>query len=83
LVLKGDPQLSELLFAPKEKILKCDHAGEEVLKLREYIISNAIFGRIMGYSIGEWRKAMAIQVVPVKWKKEKHEVYNYSRINVI
>ncbi len=79
LVLRGDPQNSELFFAEKKHIKNISPLGARVLDMKEHLISNAIYGRIMGYSIGEWRKAMAIQVVPTKWKKEKHEVINDIR----
>jgi len=79
LVLKGDPQSSELFFASKKNIVNISSVGEKVLEMKEHLISNAIYGRIMGYSTGEWRKAMAIKVVPTKWKKEKHEIINDIR----
>jgi hypothetical protein len=79
LVMKGDPQCSELFFADRKHITDISPVGERVLGLKDDLISNAIFGRIMGYSTGEWRKAMAIKVVPTKWKREKHEVINDIR----
>jgi hypothetical protein len=79
LVMKGDPQCTELFFASEKNIVECSELGKEVMNLKGDLISNAIYGRIMGYSTGEWRKAMAIKVVPTKWKKEKHEVINDIR----
>jgi len=79
LVLKGDPQCTELLFADRTHHVRCDEVGETILALRDDIVSNKIFGRIIGYSTGEWRKAMAIKIVPKRWKKEKHEVINDIR----
>jgi len=79
LVLRGDPQSSELFFADKKHITNISPIGNQVLKLKDYLISNAIFGRIMGYSTGEWRKAMSIKLVPIKWKKEKQEAINDIR----
>lgn len=79
LVLKGDPQCSELFFADRKHIINISSIGEQILALKDDLISNAIYGRIMGYSTGEWRKAMAIKLVPTKWKKEKHEVINDIR----
>lgn len=79
LSLKGDPQCTELFFANKGNIVKISPIGERIMALKNHIISNAVFGRIMGYSNSEWRKAMAIQLVPSKWKKEKHEVINDIR----
>lgn len=76
LSLAGDPQSTELFFANKKNIKMCSNLGQEVINLKKDIVSNKIYGRIMGYSVGEWRKAMAIKVVPKKWKKEKHEVIN-------
>lgn len=79
LVLKGDPLCSELFYASNKHIKELTSLGEVILGLKEHLISNAIYGRIMGYSTGEWRKAMAIKIVPKKWKKEKHEVINDIR----
>lgn len=79
LVLKGDPQCSELFYASEKHIKRLTHTGRAILDLKEHLISNAIFGRIMGYSTGEWRKAMAIKLVPKRWKKEKHEIINDIR----
>ena len=79
LTMKGDPVCSELFFANRKHITDISPIGERILGLKDNLISNAIFGRIMGYSTGEWRKAMAIKVVPTKRKKEKHEVINDIR----
>jgi len=79
LVLKGDPQMTEGLFAPEDKIVKCSDIGREILKLKDYLISNAIYGRIMGYSTGEWRKAMAIKQVSTRFNKTKKEIINDVR----
>ncbi len=79
LVLKGDPQCSELFFADRKHITDISPIGEKVLEMKDLLISNAIYGRIMGYSTGEWRKAMAIKLVPTKWKREKHEIINEIR----
>lgn len=79
LVMKGDPQSSELFFASSKNIINISEIGRKIYNMRDDLISNAIFGRIMGYSTGEWRKAMAIKIVPEKWKKEKSEVINDIR----
>lgn len=79
LVLKGDPQCTELLFAPEGCILEISERGKAILAMRDDVVSMAIFGRIMGYSVGEWRKAMAIQIVPSKRKTEKEDLINSIR----
>ncbi len=79
LVLRGDPQCSELFFADEKHIVECSELGREIIKLKEYLISNAIYGRIMGYSTGEWRKAMAIRMVSTRFNKTKKEIINDVR----
>ena len=79
LVLKGDPQTSEIFYAPNNKIIRCSDFGKKILDLKEHLISNAIFGRIMGYSTGEWRKAMAVRLVSTKFNKTKKEIINDVR----
>lgn len=79
LVMKGDPMCSELFFAADKHIIKCSDLGREIMKLKEYLISNAIYGRIMGYSTGEWRKAMAIKMVSTRFNKTKKEIINDVR----
>ena len=79
LVIKGDPQSTEGLYCPKDKIIKCSDIGKEILSLKEYLVSNVIYGRIMGYSTGEWRKAMAVKPVSTKHNKTKKEVINDIR----
>jgi uncharacterized protein len=74
LALKGDPQVVEGLFCPEKQVLRRSIIGQEILDLKDYLISNTIYGRIIGYSIGEWRKAMAIKVVPEKRKLSETEM---------
>ena len=79
LVMKGDPQCSELFFASDKNIINCSDLGKEIMDMRDDIISNAIYGRIMGYSTGEWRKAMAVRLVSKERSKNKKEVINDVR----
>lgn len=76
LLLEGDPQTTEIIFAPKEFIhIKTDIA-ESVFALKEYFLSNKSFARVMGFSNAEWRKAMAVKIVPEKRRKHEPEVIN-------
>ena len=79
LVMKGDPQCTELLFAGKPHIVTCSAIGERVLALRPYMISNAVFNRIMGYSVSEWRKAMGTKAVREKRTHTEDEVIQHVR----
>ena len=79
LIMKGDPASSELFYASEKNIVKCSDLGKEIMKLKDDLISNAIYGRIMGYSTGEWRKAMAIKMVSTRFNKTKKEIINDVR----
>ncbi len=79
LVLRGDPQSTELMFASQKNIKRKSSAAQTLLEERDNIVSNVIFNRVMGYSNSEWRKAMAIRIIPKHWKKEKEEVINDIR----
>lgn len=79
LAIKGDPLCIELLFSPECSVLALTERGRQVLGLREDLLSMAIYGRIFGYSISEWRKAMAIKIIPAKRKKEKEELIDDIR----
>ena len=79
LVIKGSPGETELLFTNKENIIKCSEIGKQILSLKEDLISNTVFGRIMGYSIGEWRKAMGTKAVIEKRTQTEDGLVNDIR----
>jgi predicted nucleotidyltransferase len=79
LALKGDPLVTEGFFAPDNKILKVSSIGREILSLRNDILSNAVYGRILGYGAAEWRKAMAVKLVSKEAPKEKAQLINDIR----
>ncbi len=77
LILAGDPMATELLFCPRDKVLSIDEVGRRAMGIGlKYALSNKSFSRIMGYSNGEWRKAMAVKLVPEKRKKGESEILN-------
>ena len=63
LVLSGDPQCTELLFVPADKIVAKTKYGDRIFALREAIVSNKIYRRVMGYGYSEWRKARGVRLV--------------------
>lgn len=79
LVLRGDPQCTELLFVKEEHILECSNTGKRVMALKPHLLSNAIYNRIMGYSIAEWRKAMAVRIESTFKGKDKKNIFNDIR----
>jgi hypothetical protein len=79
LAMGGDPLLTEILFAPEDKIVKCTELGKGILELRDDIISNVSFRRIMGYSNSEWRKTIGCKIESKENKKDKDNVLNDIR----
>ncbi|MFA5759916.1 MAG: hypothetical protein WC942_11250, partial [Clostridia bacterium] len=71
---EGDPQNVESLFIPSDKVKVLTPMGKQILSYKTDFLSNKIYSRIMGYSNGEWRKAMAIQVIPKKRTKTEVEI---------
>jgi len=76
LVLMGDPQCTELLFVANDQTLRCTDIGNRVMDLKPHLLSNVVYNRIMGYSIGEWRKAMAVRLVSKEKNRTKDAVIN-------
>ena len=77
LILVGDPACTELIFAPHHHVKEITEIGRRSLGIGlQYALSNKSWNRIMGYSNGEWRKAMAIKIVPEKRKKGDQEILN-------
>tara|TARA_Y100000310_G_scaffold341482_1_gene440759 strand:- start:1327 stop:2238 length:912 start_codon:yes stop_codon:yes gene_type:complete len=81
LILKGDPQLTELLFIPREEkyTLELTDIGRRVLGLRPYLISNRVYNRIMGYSYSEVRKACGERLEVSDRTKTEDDVINDIR----
>ena len=73
LLLQGDPQSTESLFVTQNHILKSTEVGMELLKIKEFVLSNTIYHRIVGYSVSEWRKAMGVRLEPLKRTKTEEE----------
>jgi hypothetical protein len=79
LVLKGDPQLTDTLFTPDDKIVQVTEVGKRILGLRDLIVTNAIYRRITGYGYSEWRKARGEQLQVDDFSKTEDEVINDIR----
>ncbi len=79
LTLKGDPQLTELFFLPEEKVVRETQIGKEVRALRDKIVSNVIFRRILGYGNSEFRKAMGVKMEVDDLTIEEDALINHIR----
>jgi len=55
----GDPQCTELLFVPADKVVRTSDYYGELRANKHLFLSNVIYKRLMGFSNSEWRKAMA------------------------
>lgn len=74
LVSAGDPQLTETLFVPDDKIIKINKVGRKVRDNRSLFLSNLIYKRIMGYGYSEWRKAMGERLIIEKRSKTLDDI---------
>jgi len=79
LALRGDPLIIESFFVPEDKIIKKSKTSDIVLGLKDDIISNVIYSRIIGYSHSEWRKAMGEKAVLEKRDRTEDTVINDIR----
>jgi uncharacterized protein len=79
LALSGDPLISESFFLPDDKIMKKSAISDEIMALKDDIISDVIYRRIVGYSRNEWRKAMGVKRVSAKRTRTEDEVINDIR----
>ena len=76
-ILAGDPQCTELMFVAQHQVEKITEVGRRAIGIGlKYALSNKSWNRIMGYSNGEWRKAMAIKIVPEKVRKGEPQILN-------
>ena len=58
-LLASNISFLELLFAPKEMVLIQTPIGDEILKLRDKLISKQIYNSMRGFAYSEYRKAKA------------------------
>ncbi len=79
LALKGDPLIVESFFVPEDKIIKRSKLSDIIIGLKDDIVSNVIYSRIVGYSHSEWRKAMGEKIVLEKRERTEDTVINDIR----
>jgi len=66
MLMKGDPQAFEMLFAPDDKILACSDIGFLLRDSVDMFACCRLYRRIMGYAESEWRKVRGVELKPVK-----------------
>jgi predicted nucleotidyltransferase len=69
---KGDPQMLEIMYAPKTHHVHLSEIGAELLANAHRFASKTFYWRIVGFSNSEWRKARGVKVeIPDQPKTEK------------
>lgn len=79
LLIKGDPPLYEILFAPESNILKCTNIGKILHHNRPLFASTRFARRIMGYAQSEWRKVTGTQLVPIQRTQTEDQIIENIR----
>ena len=79
LALNGDPLITELFFVDKLHCSILTPIAEKVFALKDDIISNKVYSRVLGYSCSEWRKAMGVKQILDKRSRTEDTVVNDIR----
>ncbi len=66
MLMRGDPQAFEMLFAPDDKVLACTDIGSLLRGSVDMFACRRFYGRIMGYAESEWRKVRGVELKPAK-----------------
>ena len=66
MLIKGDPQAYEMLFAPESHILACTDVGAQIREARKLFVCLRFHRRILGYAESEWRKVRGVEMKPIK-----------------
>jgi len=74
MLLAGDPQAYEMLFAPDDKVLVCSQTGRRVREARGLFACTRFHRRIMGYAQAEWRKVRGVTLEPVCRTRDEETV---------
>jgi hypothetical protein len=80
-LLKSDPQMLELLFAPDSHVVKETPLGRQFREKRHLFVSKLFYWRQVGFSNSEWRKARGVKsVVPERTKSEDDIVMDIRNV---
>jgi predicted nucleotidyltransferase len=80
-LVKGDPQMLEIMFAPTTHQLHVSDLGRELLGNVHRFVSRMFYHRIAGFSNSEWRKARGVKVeIPERTKTEDDVVMDIRNV---
>jgi len=74
MLIKGDPQAYEMLFAPESLVLACSDAGRRVRDARSLFACTRFHRRITGYAQSEWRKVRGVTLEPIARTRDEASV---------
>lgn len=66
LLVKGNAQALECLFAPQSHVMKVTPVGQRILDNRSLFIGKHYYKSITGFSYSEWNKVLGVKQVPVE-----------------
>jgi len=79
LLIKGDPTVCEILFAPECNISYRNDIGGIILRNKHIFVSKKVARRTRGYAESEWRKVTGTQLLPTKRTPTEDSVINDIR----
>jgi len=79
LCLSGDPICTEMLFVSGKNVLKTSYFAQKIISIRDKIISQRMYNRIVGFSHSEWRKAFGQKLEIDERTKTEDDVINDIR----
>lgn len=80
LLIEGDPATTETIFAPENKVKICNGIAQNVISaIKNKVVSQRIYHRLVGYSYSEIRKAMVEKIVPNKRTQTENQVIDSIR----
>lgn len=77
LARQNNPNIIELLFAPKRNVLECDRIGEMFLDSRDLFVSNRCYNTFKGYAQGQ-RKKLETKKTNMTGRQDLVKWYGYD-----
>ena len=77
LARQNNPNIIELLFAPKRNIIECDSIGDIFLDKRDLFVSNRCYNTFKGYAQSQ-RKKLEIKKTNMTGRRELSKEYGYD-----
>jgi hypothetical protein len=74
MLLKGNAQALECLFAPPSHVVACTPLGQHVLGMRSSFLGKHYYKSISGFAYSEWRKVRGVKLVVAERAKSEDDV---------